>query len=43
MNPHRRHDLTDACWERLAALLPPQRSHTGRPAHVHRTVLNGIL
>jgi transposase len=43
MNPHRRHDLTDAQWERLAPLLPPQRPDTGRPAHDHRTVLNGIL
>jgi transposase len=39
----RRHELTDAQWERLAPLLPPQRPATGRPAHDHRTVLNGIL
>jgi transposase len=38
-----RHDLTDAQWERLAPLLPPQQPPTGRPAHDHRTVINGIL
>lgn len=43
MNPQQRHELTDAQWERLAPLLPPQRSRTGRPAHDHRTMLNGIL
>jgi transposase len=40
---HRRHELTDDQWDRLAPLLPPQRPRTGRPAHDHRTVLNGIL
>lgn len=43
MNPHERHDLTDTQWERLVPLLPPQRARTGRPAHDHRTMLNGIL
>lgn len=43
MNPHDRHDLSDAQWDRLAPLLPPQRARTGRPAHDHRTILNGIL
>jgi transposase len=43
MNPQQRHELTDAQWERLEPLLPPQRARTGRPAHDHRTVLNGIL
>jgi transposase len=36
-------DLTDAQWERLRPLLPPQKPHTGRPAKNHRTILNGIL
>ena len=36
-------DLTDAQWERLRPLLPPQRPYTGRPAKNHRTVINGIL
>jgi len=36
-------DLTDAQWERLRPLLPPQKPHTGRPAKDHRTVINGIL
>jgi len=39
----RRHELTDAQWERLQPLLPPQRPATGRPANDHRTVVNGIL
>jgi transposase len=43
MSPQRRHELTDAQWERLAALLPSQRPRTGRPAKDHRSVLNGIL
>ena len=39
-----RGDLTDAQWERLAPLLPPQRSgKPGRPYEDHRQVLNGIL
>ena len=43
MSPQRRHELTDAQWECLVPLLPPQRPPTGRPAKDHRTVLNGIL
>src|SRR5688572_21959053 len=39
----RRHELSDAQWERLRPLLPPQRPATGRPAHDHRTIINGIL
>jgi len=35
--------LTDAEWERIWPLLPPQKPTTGRPRHDHRTVLNGIL
>ena len=36
-------ELTDAEWELVRALLPPQRPATGRPRHDHRTVLGGIL
>jgi transposase len=36
-------ELTDAQWERVRALLPPQCPPTGRPRHDHRTVLAGIL
>lgn len=39
----RRHELTDAQWERLRPLLPPQRPETGRPAKDHRSVVNAIL
>lgn len=39
----RRHELTDAQWDRLAPLLPPQRPETGRPAKDHRSVVNAIL
>jgi hypothetical protein len=35
--------LTDAEWERVRPLLPPQKPPAGRPRHDHRTVLNGIL
>lgn len=42
MSPQRRHKLTDAQWEHLAPLLPPQRPRTGRPAKDHRTILNGM-
>ena len=38
-----RHDVTDAQWERLAPLLPPEKPHTGRTAHSHRPIVNGIL
>jgi len=43
MNPIRRHELTNDQWQRLAPLLPPQRCPVGRPAHDHRTMLNGML
>ena len=36
-------ELTDAQWEKLCPLLPPQKPSTGRPAKDHRTVVNGIL
>ena len=39
----RRHELTDAEWERLAPLLPPARPPTGRPNKAHRQVVNAIL
>ena len=35
--------LTDAEWERVRPLLPPQRPRTGRPRHDHRAVLSGML
>ena len=42
-----RGDLTDAQWERLQPLLPPQRHGTGttggRPSDDHRPIINGIL
>ena len=36
-------ELSDAQWERLRPLLPPQQPRTGRPNKDHRTVLDGIL
>src|SRR5438034_7087553 len=39
----RRHEITDAEWERLAPLLPPERPRTGRPNKSHRLIVNGIL
>ena len=35
--------LTEAEWERVRALLPPQQPAVGRRRHDHRTVLSGIL
>lgn len=35
--------LTEARWERIAPLLPPQRPPTGRPATNHRQILEGML
>jgi transposase len=36
-------DLSDVEWERIRALLPPQKPRTGRPANDHRTIVCGIL
>ncbi len=35
--------LTDAQWELIRHLLPPQRPPIGRPRHDHRAVLSGML
>ena len=35
--------LTDAQWDRLRPLLPPQKPRIGRPPKDHRVVLDGIL
>ena len=35
--------LTDASWEQLRLLLPPQKPPTGRPAVDHRLILEGML
>jgi len=40
--PHPYQDLTDARWDRIAALLPPS-SPMGRPPQEHRQLLAGIL
>lgn len=36
-------DLTEAHWEQLQPLLPPQKPLTGRPAVDHRQIVEGIL
>ena len=42
-----RGDLTDAQWDRLQPMLPPQRygkgTKGGRPSINHRQIINGIL
>lgn len=38
-----RYELTDAQWERLEPLLPPEKPRTGRPNHSHRRMINGML
>ena len=35
--------MTDAQWERLEPLLPPEKPETGRPNVDHRRIINGIL
>jgi len=35
--------LTDAHWEQLRPLLPPQKPQTGRPATDHRLIIEGML
>ncbi len=35
--------LTDAQWEQLRPLLPPQKPQTGRPAIDHRLIVEGML
>jgi transposase len=38
-----RGELTNAQWERLAPLLPPEKPATGKPNKAHRAIINGIL
>jgi transposase len=38
-----RGDLSSQQWEKLKALLPPQKPRTGKPNHDHRLIVNGIL
>lgn len=40
---NKRHELTDAQWERIKPLLPPEKPATGRTNLEHRTVLNGMI
>lgn len=40
----KRHELTDAQWERIKDILPPERKRgAGRPAKDNRVMLNGII
>jgi transposase len=39
----KRHELSDAQWEKLKPLLPPEKPKTGRTNHDHRTLLNGMI
>ncbi len=38
-----RGELTDAQWERLSPLLPPEKPAVGKPNKGHRTIIDGIL
>lgn len=38
-----RGELTDAQWERLQSLLPPQKVWTGQPAKDHHLIINALL
>jgi hypothetical protein len=42
-HPRRSPDLTDAQWERLRPLLPPQQPPRGRPSHDHRRMVAAML
>lgn len=39
----KRHELTDAQWEHIKPLLPPEKPKTGRPNLEHRVLLNGMI
>jgi len=44
MSGSRRYEISDAQWERIKDLLPPERSgKAGRPSSDNRTALNGML
>jgi putative transposase of IS4/5 family DUF4096 len=36
-------ELTDERWERISALLPPQKPEVGRPNTDHRKIVSGML
>jgi hypothetical protein len=36
-------DLTEAQWQRVRPLLPPQKPHTGQPNHDHRQLVAAML
>jgi transposase len=38
-----RSDLTEEEWDRIRPVLPAQKPKTGRPAHNHRVIVNGIF
>jgi transposase len=39
----RRHEISDADWERIKDLLPPENTGEGRPSRSNRQMLNGML
>ena len=39
---HRRHDMTDAVWERLRPHLPGGKGQRGRPAHDNRRFIDAV-
>ena len=41
--PHQRGNLTNAQWQHLQPLLPPEKPSVGRPNNDHRKTINGIL
>ena len=40
---HRRHDLSDEVWLKIAPHLPGRDGHVGRPATDNRTFINAVL
>ncbi len=39
----KRHELTDAQWQKIKPLLSPEKPRTGRPNLDHRVLLNGMI
>lgn len=40
---HRRHDMSDAIWEKIEKNLPGTQGKVGRPAYDNRTFINAVL
>jgi hypothetical protein len=39
----KRHEISEAPWERVQQFLPPHKPRVGRPTHDHRRIITGFL